>query len=134
MANYESQARSNYFKVRNRRRFHEWCRRYEFEVIESGSGRNKLFGFLVNEEKGLPNSYFDEGKGEDVEADPLEELADHVAPGHVAIYIEVGHEKMCYVNGFARAVNSKGKTATVNLSEIMERAKPLGQHITEPQR
>ena len=133
MANYESRARTNYFHVRNQRKFRDWCARFEFEVIESGKGHNKLLGFLVNEERGLPTSYFDEVKGEDVDADPLDELVDHLAPGHVAIYIEIGHEKMCYVNGFAYAINSRGETASVNLSEIMERAKPLGKFITEPQ-
>jgi hypothetical protein len=134
MANYESRGRTNYFRVRNQRKFREWCKRYEFELITQGKGRDKLFGFIVDEERGLPSSYFDEASGEDVECDPLDEMADHLAPGHVGIYIEIGNEKMTYINGFAWAVNSKGDTASVNLFEIMERAKPLGKFITECQR
>lgn len=130
MANYEATARSNYFKVVNEKKFREYCRRWNFEVIERGRGRGKLLGFVVRAESGLPTSYYDEEKGEDIDGYPLNELAEHLAPGHVAVFMEVGHEKARFMNGYACAINSAGETADLELHEIVERARHLGKHIT----
>jgi len=65
------------------------------------------------------------------EIDFLAELSLHLQPGWVAIIMEAGAEKLRYIAGFAAAVNSKGETREVTIQEIYERAKPLGEHITQ---
>jgi hypothetical protein len=135
MANYEATARTNYFKVVDEEKFRSYCEQYEFGVITSRNEEGEtLYGFEVVKEGGVPTSYFDREKNEDVESDPLTELAEHLHPGHVAIYTEVGHEKTCYLNGFASAINSQGETATIHLDEIMELAAGLGEFITRCER
>lgn len=58
----------------------------------------------------------------------MEEVAKHLADGEVAIFIEVGSKKMCYLVGVATAINNKGETRCVNLDSIYELAKELDAH------
>jgi len=130
LANYVPFARSNYFAVKDRPAFEQFCQKFGLELIESDEEDQKgLVGFLCYEESGIPNVYYDE-QGESFDVDFDAELATHLQDGHVAVCVEIGYEKMRYLVGYAFAVNAKGETVSVNLDEIYERAKTLGEKVT----
>lgn len=123
MADYIAQARSNYFKVKNEEQFRKFCERYGVEIIQSlpeGKDGSQQFGFLLYES--LPTGRTDDGD-EWIETDFIRELSEQLAEGEVAVVMEIGFEKMRYLNGYACAVNSKGKTVEIGLGEIYQRAK-----------
>ena len=70
-------------------------------------------------------------KGEPMSALPSaheslhEIVAEHLVDGAVAIFTEVGFEKMRYLGGVTLAVNSTGETRRVDLDDIYELAKEL---------
>ena len=112
MANIEAYARSNYFSVKPS--FAEWIKDYDVEVINATDGTVCL---LFND--GIPS--WSPVTEDDI--DFVGELAKHLTDGHVAILMEVGHEKLRSVYGYATAVHSDGKFLSVNLHEIVESAK-----------
>ena len=120
MADYYATIRSNYFKVKNKDAWKIFLRRWELEELEAD--KKGLVGFT-------PSSLNDKGTIEsppdDEDADFAKEVSQQLADGEVAIWMEVGNEKLRYVHGHAFAVNSKGKYKTVNLSDIYERATKL---------
>lgn len=52
-------------------------------------------------------------------------IATHLVDGQVAIFMEVGFEKLRYLGGLAVAVNSAGETRRVDLEDIYELATQL---------
>jgi hypothetical protein len=123
MADYIAQARSNYFKVKNAEQFRKFCQQYGLEIIDqSPEGKNdgQRFGFLIYES--LPAGRADDS-GEWSESEFIQELSEQLAKGEVAVVMEVGSEKMRYLNGYACAVNSRGRTVELGLGEIYQRAK-----------
>ena len=123
MANYYAYARSNYFRVKDLSAFEALCRKWDLEKIAKEDGR---VGFLVNSECGLNTSYhYDPETGEDVEANFEQELASHLAPGEVAVFMQIGWEKLRYLTGWAWAVNHEGKLVTCDIAEIYELAQEL---------
>lgn len=116
MANYEEQARSNYFKVKNVDKFKEFLEEHYLHFIEDKKG---LVGFLAHD--GIPSW----NQETDEEMDFMNLLSKHLADNEVAIIVGNGYEKMRYLSGFAVAVNKKGKTASVNISDIYNKAKRL---------
>lgn len=130
MADYIAQSRSNYFRVRNPMAFRRFCRRYRVEVITKDSrGRPKRrhYGFMFYE--AIPSGHTD-ANNEWVESDFMRELAGHLVRGEVAVVMEIGSEKMRYLNGYACAVNWKGRRIEVVLTDIYRRAKETFR--TEP--
>lgn len=117
MANYYGNSRSNYFKVKDVDKFKEFLNSmYDMEYIEDLNGR---VGFLVTGEGGsIPCEIWDEEADEYVELDFDKLLAQHLQDDQVAIYQEVGAEKLRYLVGYSIAVNSKGETAMVNINDI----------------
>jgi hypothetical protein len=133
MANYEAYARSNYFQVTSADAFGAFCRRWQLTPITpitQGESEQTLHGFLCDE--GFPScEYYDVDKDEYVEGDFTADLADVLADGAVAIVQEIGHEKLRYLVGFARAINNKGETAEISIDDIYEKAAALGSNITQ---
>jgi hypothetical protein len=125
MANYYGSSRSNYFKVKDNGKFEEFIDSMSLELIEDNVGR---VGFLVNDESGgIPYERYDEETDDYVEVDFDKELASHLQEDQVAIYQEVGAEKLRYLTGYSVAVNSKGEKATVSINDIYNIAeKELG--------
>lgn len=126
MANYYGNARSNYFKVKDVEAFKkEFIDKINgLEFIENNVG----VGFLVTENDcgGIPCCMVDPKDPDNIkDIDLAEELSKHLADGEVAIYQEVGAEKLRYLTGYAVAVNSKGETVTVSISDIYQMAKSL---------
>lgn len=132
MANYCGTARSNYFRVKDKQKFAEWCNSLELEPIYTKDDltKDELCGFLVNTEYGSIPNFRMEGD-ECIDIDFIIELSTHLTDGEVAIVMEIGAEKMRYLQGFAEAVNSKGETAIVTLDDIYDKAKILGSNITD---
>ena len=72
----------------------------------------------------------DDGEHDDVpvpsEFDSLHQLVgSHLVEGQVAVFIEVGQEKMRYLGGTTVAVNSEGETRRVDLDDIYDLAKEI---------
>jgi len=56
----------------------------------------------------------------------LDELiASHLLEGQVAIFMEIGLEKMRYLGGSATAINSAGESRTIDLEDIYKIAQSL---------
>jgi hypothetical protein len=123
MATYIASARSNYFKVKDAALFQKFCRQYGLEIIEpspDAKNEERRYGFLIYDS--LPAGRSDDSDGW-IPTDFIQELAEQLAPGEVAVVMEVGSEKMRYLNGYACAVNSRGKTVELNLNQIYQQAK-----------
>lgn len=61
----------------------------------------------------------DDGNGE---IDWAALVAPHLVEGQVCVMMESGHEKLRYVCGFSRAIYSDGRSVTVSLHDIYEKA------------
>jgi sugar phosphate isomerase/epimerase len=131
MANYIPVARSSYYRVRDEAAFERWLRENELELVRSEQEPG-LVGFVQGpgNEDGLPRWRYDPETEEPYEVDFLGELAAHLAPGWVAVAMEVGHEAQRYLAGTAWAVNAQGERETVSLDEIYGRAARLGPRGT----
>lgn len=131
MANYYGNSRSNYFKVKDKEKFKNFLDlMYDMEYIEDSEGR---VGFLVSGEGGsIPCEIWDENADEYVELDFDRLLAQHLQDGEVAIYQEVGAEKLRYLVGYSIAVNSKGERVAVSINDIYRLAQEElgGENIT----
>jgi len=122
MANYEAKFRSNYFEVNDAEAFQAFCERHNLELIE----KENRFGFLMSNstEGGFSNNGWDTEAEEDT--DVLGELCQLLAQGQVAIILEVGNEKMRYLNAQAWVINSEGKSKHLDLTDLaMEAAATL---------
>jgi len=124
MANYMSACRSNYFKIGRPKEFMEWIGTFPdvvFEQTESPDSLNDLYGMVYVDNPdgaGWPTWRFTDD-GEEEEVDFFYELSQFLAPGEVAIFQEVGAEKLRYLFGQSIAVNHKGEILTVDLNEII---------------
>lgn len=132
MADWYGFARSNYFKVKDETEFRHWADSIgDLEVIQDSEGR---VGLISHNQYGhWPSSRFNEDTEGEEDIDVFITVAEHLQEGSVAIFIEVGAEKLRYLTGWAVAINSKGEEVQVNLDDIYDRAKPLtseGEEIT----
>jgi hypothetical protein len=117
MANYEATARTNYFRVKDGRAFEEWCRVNHLDFrTEPVDGESS---YAVSGEDGWPS--YNPDTGEDLYIH--KEITKHLDPRDVAIFFEVGHEKLRYLAGCAIAVDPDGRTVTVNIDDIYGKAK-----------
>lgn len=129
MANWTGSARSNYFRVKDEQAFREALSALDITV--STNDERKVCLLSQDEYGGWPNwitaETIDE---EDVEVDVAEIVAGHLAAGEVAILIEVGAEKLRYLTGIAVAVNDRNEQRCIDLEDIYEVAKELGDNVT----
>jgi hypothetical protein len=130
MANYYCTARSNYFRVRD---YGEFCRvMSQFpDVSVHEREEDGTVCLLAESGDGWPAGYFDEHDEWNEVMDGFPHLvADHLAPGWVAVFMEAGAEKLRYVSGSAVAINAEGEHRQVVLSDIYVLAAELGEHVT----
>lgn len=131
MANYNCACRSSYFKIGRPKEFLEWLSTMPdlaYSVKEQQTPDPKDFVVMIyvenSDQAGWPCSrYEDENAEDEIEIDFVQELSEFLAPGEVAIFMEVGNEKLRYLYGNACAVNDKGECLIVNLHDIYERVK-----------
>ena len=114
MANYEGVARSNYFQVLDVDAFRTWAKDLELEVIENTDEPGAV-GLISHTDDGTWPACNLETM-EDIDFGRL--LAQHLAPGQIAILMEIGHEKTCYLGGYAVAINSEGRQVSIGLFDI----------------
>ena len=123
MANYYEQARSSYFRVKDKEAFRVFLERFggAVEMIEDDKGR---VGFLAQE--GIPSTCMpaDDGK-EPEEVDFVSELAAYLADNEVAVVMANGYEKMRYLVGYAIAINNKKEQHEIDLAGIYKLASQL---------
>lgn len=127
MANWYGKARTNYFRVKDVEAFRETFKDLEVEVITD----KDMVGLLAEGEFGdFPSGHHDENdEWVDVDVEAL--VAEHLVKGEVAVFMTVGWEKMRYLTGHARAVNSAGETRQVDLDDIYDLARrELGLNVT----
>lgn len=131
MANWHGHARSNYFRVKDVDSLRAELEDIQIQIFE-GSGENEgkitLLG-ADGDSGGWPNWIFSED-GEEEEFDLVGVVHPHLARGEVAVFIEIGAEKLRYLTGVAVAVNERGETEIVDLVEIYEKARTLGENVT----
>jgi hypothetical protein len=133
MANYYATARSNYFRIKDKAAFMDWCVTRHLDWWEKASEPG-LYALSPYSESGWPTYDYNEENDDETEVDLAAELATHLAPSEVAVLMEVGNEKLRYVTGYAVAVNAQGKTVRVHLDDIYDRAAQLmldGATLTE---
>lgn len=120
MANYYASTRSNYFRVKDRDAFADFCARF-FLLQYDGADETVMITADSGDCGGWP-SYDMET---DDEVDFPRALSAHLVDGEVAVLMEAGHEKLRYLHGQSVAVNSAGDMRWVTLSDIYELAKEL---------
>ena len=118
MANYEGVARSNYFQVLDVDAFRTWAKDLELAVIEDADEPGAV-GLISHTDDGTWPACNLETM-EDIDFGRL--LAQHLAPGQIAILMEIGHEKTCYLGGYAVAINSEGRQVSISLYDIYKLA------------
>ncbi|MEE8056406.1 MAG: hypothetical protein V3T17_01025 [Pseudomonadales bacterium] len=129
MANYYASCRTNYFRVKDEDAFEDAMAKIpSIRMIKE----EKVFFILGDcpERSGWPSCVYDEKKNKDVEIDLPALVSSHLADDEVAIFMEVGAEKLVDLRGYAEAINNKGERCTVNLDSIYKLASKLGSNIT----
>lgn len=134
MANYEAKARSNYFRVKDMATFQAWVEGRGLTLLHSpalhgiaptGSDVHRV-GITpedCSDTGSWPNQEFNDETGQFDDIDLYGELAEHLQDDSIAILQEIGNEKLCYLTGYAVAINSRGETAEVSLQSITELAR-----------
>lgn len=120
MANYIATARSNYFRVKNAEAFKAWAS----EVLVSWRAREGTDHFMIyaDDSDGWPAGVYDDEGNETRDFNLVTELATHLTDTSIAIVMEVGAEKLRYLEGWAVAVNAKGETVGIALRDIYQEA------------
>ena len=120
MANWYGSARSNYFQVRDAEAFLQWAERRSLGVFKSEQNA-AIFAIhpgASTDSGGWPSFDMEEDKEFDLAA----ELSEHLFPSQVAVLLEVGAEKLRYLNGEAIAVNHSGRVIVLSLNDIYRKA------------
>ena len=124
MSNYQATASTNYFKVKDAEAF-----ALDLEPIRQGSEieiveKEDYFAILDNSGEGFPAFYWDGEEDDEVEVeiDWAGILSRHLTDNSVCIMMEIGHEKLCYVDGHAVAISSTGEVR-VSLNDIYNLAR-----------
>jgi len=121
--NWQGEARSNYFQVKDSEKFKAAMRSIGV-TVEEGDGKNAgKFAVFAADGEGWPSSVIDEEINDVVEVDVVDTVVEHLASGSVAVFMQVGHEGSRYVNADAVAIDSTGERVEIGLDEIYDRAK-----------
>jgi hypothetical protein len=122
-------ARTNYFRVKDSYTFTKWAESIGgLRVTENVEGQVVLLS--EEEDGGWPRWRYNEATDEDEEMDLFQQVATHLQGDSVAVFVEVGADKLRQLTGLAVAVNASGKTVAIALHQIYELARSLGGEIT----
>lgn len=126
MANYVAFSRSSYFKVRDKEDFEKFCEKWGIELLSKTTKEETLYGFIGPDEWGIPSAYYDKETDDmvyDEEGDGfLKDLAKQLDPEWVAIFQEIGYEKMRYLVGYSVAVKANGEIEYTDMRDIYKSA------------
>lgn len=138
MANYIASARSNYFAVKDEAEFLKELESIRDIVAVKQEETGKYMVHSDSADGSWPTWGTDsEGEpildesGEEVQMDITSVIAKHLVDDEVAVFMEIGAEKLRYLNGEAIAVNNKGGKECLDLRHIYAMANELGKTITE---
>lgn len=139
MSNWIGTARSNYFKVRDEAAFREAMGEIGVDVMEGHDDATEgMFAVTPNadysDDGGWPSYRYDEETDDDIEINVADTVAQHLAPGYVAVFMQAGAEKLRYVDGYAEAVDHTGERVSIVLADIYGKARETfaqGSIITE---
>lgn len=120
MANYYATTRSNYFHVKDREAFDEFCSRCCHVTYEGDDDT-----VMVSADNGDCGGWPCYDMENDEDLDFPKALSAHLAEGEVAILMEVGSEKLRYLWGQSIAVRSDGEIRETNLNDIYKLAEEL---------
>ena len=120
MANWYGSARSNYFRVKDSDAFLKWADSRGLGVFKNDESPDP-FEIYGGESTGDGSWPSDDVEG-DREFDLVDELAQHLPKGQIAVLMEIGAEKLRYLTGVAIAVNHKGRVVELTLSDIYRKA------------
>lgn len=129
MANYVSICRSNYFKVKDEKRFKRWCAFWSLEHwTDLPKGLEGTYHAIADEDgEGWPSSHPVTNEDIDFHA----ELQKHLAPDTIAILISATHEGLKFVGGHASALHADGRAEYLSLHEIHDMARTaFGPDVT----
>ena len=132
MANYTARTRSNYFRVKDPAAFEAWCERRDLEFwTETIDGLGPCYAVTADTGDCAGWSRYDPETDEP--CDLPAELADHLLSTDVAILMEIGNVKLRYLHAHATAIAADGKTVSVQLGDIYDKAAAAfpGLTITE---
>jgi hypothetical protein len=129
MAQYNAVARSNYFTVKDIDALTETLSPFEITIHPNPDGTLCLLSANSNG-AGWPTTAWDDETEDLVDVDIAALIAPHLADGSVAVFMEVGSEKLRYLNGVSVAINNKGERVEITLEDIYEKASALGTQIT----
>lgn len=135
MANYQATARTNMFRVKDVAALTEAFDFTDQIEVVTDDAEGGIVTLLCHhdDDAGWPRMFVvEEGENEgDIEEVDLESIvAEHLAEGAVAIFYEVGKEKLRYVSGMATVVNAAGVIERVDLEkEITKKAEKLGSEV-----
>jgi hypothetical protein len=128
--NYTLQSRTNYFRVRDPKRFERWCRYFgiRFWKEQKITGRDDIFYALGKDDgEGWPTTHPET----DEEIDFETELMKHLDPRDIAVSIQTGAEGLRFLDGYAVALHADGRTVQVQLYDIYEKAQMVfGPRVT----
>lgn len=128
--NYELQSRTNFFRVRDAKRFERWCRFFglRFWKEQKIAGCDDLFYAIGKDDgEGWPTTH----PGSDQDIDFESELRQHLDPRDIAVSIQTGAEGLRFVDGYAVALHADGRTVQVQLYDIYEKAQMVfGPRVT----
>lgn len=129
MANYTAAARSNYFRVKNQKAFRRWCKVFDLDILmPDEDGPEPFFAITPSSDTGSWPGFHPDT---DEEFDIHHALAPHLDPRDIAILMHAGHEKLRYITGFATAVHADGRTVSISLRDIYDRAREeFGQDLS----
>jgi len=127
MPTYIAKSRTNYFHVRNKRKFKEWAKRLNLEIMTDvdDPGAVALNTIYINN-----GTWPASNPKTHEEIDFVAQLASHLRPGQVAILMEAGYETVSgtfshalYVAGYAIAVDHTGDSIQIALNDIYTMAR-----------
>jgi hypothetical protein len=126
MANYYCTARTNYVHVKDLKALETALERWPIRIYQrEDDGRIALF-----DEGGDSTGFWFYDDETDEAYEIHEYLAPHLVDGEVWVFMEAGSERQRYVVGHAFAFNSEAELRFINLNEIYDLAKELGDNVT----
>jgi hypothetical protein len=121
MADWHGTARSNYFKVRDNENFGTFMQQLLSMTAEHNVGDNTWLVQASDYNNGGFNwTIYDEDYEPDDSVNAMDEFASHLQEGEVAIFFEIGSEKLSYITGNSIAIAWNGEITIINLSDIYD--------------
>ena len=127
MANYYSQGRTNYFRVKDEEKFEQ-----RINSIREGSNTpvdliKDERGWCLLFEEGAPTFYYNEETGEERDVDMEGLIRENLADGSVCVMMEIGAEKLRFLDGWSIAFNNKGDRKVVLLDDVYKGIESFGE-------